>query len=455
MKKSLQDYAAMSVNKAILKNALPAMAAMLMTLVYNLADTFFIGQTHDAYQVAAVSLATPVFLIFMAFGTVFGIGGTSVISRSVGDKNYDYAKKVCSFCMWGSVAVSLILFVILFLFMDPIVSLLGASEHTFEYTKIYLVIVTFSGPFALLSSCFSNILRAEGQATKAMTGMLLGNITNMVLDAVFIMVFHWDIVGCALATLIGETVGAIYYIIYYLRGQSDLGVSIRDFTLKEKIPSNVFAIGVPAALASILMSASSIIMNAMMSGYGDMAVAAVGVAMKINMITGMIVMGLGQGIQPLLGYCVGSNNRSRFKAYMKNSILLATGIATALTLLTFVFLSPIIKAFLTDTTAIEYALSFSKILLISGPFLGLFFMLVNALQAMGAGSQSLILSIARQGIIYIPSLFILNTVFGIDGLLFGQPVADILSILLGCYLYAKHPGVFQNRSKSSCVATSA
>lgn len=228
--KSMEVFAKAPIRKAVLQNALPAMAAMLMVLIYNLADTFFIRQTHDDLQVAAVSLATPVFLLFMSVGTVFGIGGTSVISRALGEGRRDYA-------------------------------------------KTYLTIVGCSGPFVLI------------------------------------------------ATVIGNVVGAGYYIVYFLKGSSSLSISLKDFSVKEKVASGVLAIGVPAALGNLLMSLSSIIMNSQMAKYGDMAVAGVGVAMKVTMMTGMVCIGLGQGVQPLLGYCVGAKNWERYRSALKFSLI--------------------------------------------------------------------------------------------------------------------------------------
>lgn len=171
--KSMEVFAKAPIRKAVLQNALPAMAAMLMVLIYNLADTFFIGQTHDDLQVAAVSLATPVFLLFMSVGTVFGIGGTSVISRALGEGRRDYAKKVCSFCMWCCVAVGVLMSALFLIFMDQILALIGASAETWDYAKTYLTIVSCSGPFVLIANCYSNVIRAEGQSGKAMMGQLL------------------------------------------------------------------------------------------------------------------------------------------------------------------------------------------------------------------------------------------------------------------------------------------
>lgn len=435
MDNSLEKYNTMPVGTAVIKNALPAVAAMLMTLIYNLADTFFIGQTHDAYQVAAVSLATPVFLIFMAVGSIFGIGGTSVISRAIGEGRKEYAKKVCAFCMWCCVFVGILLSACILIFMEPLLKVIGASADTWEFTKTYLMIVSFSGPFALISSCFSNVLRAEGQANKAMTGQIIGNVLNMVLDAVLIMVFHLDIVGCALATLIGETAGAFYYIVYFLRGKSSLSVNIKDFSVKDKIASGVLAIGIPAALASILMSVASVIMNALMAEYGDMAVAGIGVAMKIVMITGMVSMGIGQGVQPLLGFCVGAKDYTRFKQYMKFSLVFATVLGVVLTLLCYLFTGEIVSAFLTDQSAYDYALKFARLLLVTGPLFGIYYVLSNALQAMGAAVSSLIVNVSRQGLVYIPALFLFRALMGADGLALAQPAADIVSLILGLVMY--------------------
>lgn len=316
------------VGRAVLQNVLPAMAAMLMVLVYNLADTFFIGQTRDALQVAAVSLATPVFLLFMAVGSVFGMGGTSVISRAMGEGRREYAQKVCSFCMWSCVGVGLVMAALFLLCMDQILALVGASPDTWAYAKSYLTIVSVSGPFVLIANCYSNVIRAEGQSGRAMMGQLLGNLLNVVLDPLFILVFHWEITGAAIATVIGNVVGAGYYIVYFCRGGSALSIRLQDFTVGDKVASGVLAIGVPAALGSFLMSVSSILF-------------------------------------------------------------------------------------------------------------GVFYVLVNALQACGAATESLIVNISRQGLVYIPAMFLLGAAFHEQGLIWAQPVADVLSLLLAAALYMR------------------
>lgn len=390
---------------------------------------------------AAVSLATPVFLLFMSVGTVFGIGGTSVISHALGEGRRDYAKKACSFCMWICVAVGVLMSALFLIFMDQILALIGASAETWNYAKTYLTIVSCSGPFVLIANCYFNVIRVEGQSGKAMMGQLLGNLLNVILGSITILVFGWNIAGAAIATVIGNIVGAGYYIVYFLKGSSSLSISLKDFSVKGKVSSGVLAIGVPAALGNLLMSLSSIIMNSQMAKYGDMAVAGVGgVAMKVTMMTGMVCIGLGQGVQPLLGYCVGAKNWERYRSALKFSLIFAFSLSTVLTLLCYLFTGQIVSVFLMDAAAYDYGVSFAHILLCTSFLFGVFYVLTNALQARGAATESLIVNISRQGLIYIPSMFILGAIFHETGLIWAQPVADVLSLLLAIGLYFRMSG---------------
>lgn len=434
-KLAADDFRSLPVPRAVLKNALPAMAAMLMVLIYNLADTFFIGQTHDDLQVAAVSLATPVFLIFMAMGTIFGLGGTSVISRAMGEGRREYAKKVSAFCMWSCVGVGVVMSILFWVLIDQILTIMGASPDTWDYAKTYLQIVAGCGPFVLIANCYSNVLRAEGQSTKAMMGMLIGNLLNIVLDPIMILGFGWNIAGAAIATAIGNIVAAAYYLLYFRKGTSLLSIHPRDFTVRDGVCANVLAIGIPASLASLLMSVSQIVMNSCMAQYGDMAVAGMGVAMKVTMMTGMVCIGLGQGIQPLLGYCVGARLWDRFNKVLKFSLCFALVLSLALTGTCYLFTAQIVNVFLTDAQAFDFGFRFSRILLSTSVLFGVYYVLTNTLQAMGAALPSLIVNLSRQGLIYIPALFVLEAVLGITGLAWAQPVADVLSLLLAVLLY--------------------
>ena len=437
MNKTINDFENVPVHKLVLKNIIPSILAMLMVLIYNLADTFFIGQTHNDLMVASVSITTPVFLVFSALGNLFGTGGTSLISRKIGEKQMEYVKHVSSFCMYMCLVLGIILSIILIVFINPVLNLIGTSGETMAYTKNYLLIVSLSGPFVLISNCFSNILRAEGQSNKATVGMMIGNILNIILDPIFILILHLDVSGAAIATVIGNICATLYFILYFIKGKSILSIKISDFAWKNDILKEVVGIGTPASLGQFLMSVSQIVLNNMMVQYGNMAVAGIGVATKIMMIIMLLGIGLGQGVQPLLGYCIGARVEKRFKEIMRVSVIFAIIMEIVLVGITYLNLNSIVNIFLANDQAFVYAVHFTKILLITGLLFGVFYVFVNSIQAMGDAKGAFVVNICRQGLIYIPLLFILNQVQGIDGLIYAQTFADIGSFLLACILYVK------------------
>lgn len=448
--KTTEIFQNASVPRAVLFNVIPSIVSMIMVLIYNLADTFFIGQTNNAYMVAAVSLATPVFLLFMAVGMLFGIGGTSLISRMLGQGNRAKAKNTSSFCFWSGLVVGILSMVIIWIFVEPVCKAVGASADTLEYTKQYLAIVSCGIPFLIVSNSFSNIIRSEGNAQKAMIGMIVGNLINIILDPVFILVCGWDVKGAAAATVIGNVCSSGFYIYHLLSKKSILSIRLKDYRFRGKIATGVFAIGVPASLNSILMSVSNIVINNMMTKHGDMAVAGLGVAMKVNMIVVMLLIGLGTGIQPLLGYCFGAKNKQRYMAVLKFSLLLAFSLSAVMTVTCYLGAGPLVRTFLKDEQAYAFGISFARIYIYSGPILGLLFVFINAIQSTGAAIPSLILSISRQGILFLPILSAMNVIFNTpESLAVAQPLTDYLATAVAALLfyatYRKYIKQFQNK----------
>ena len=440
------------VPKAVLSNVIPSIISMIMVLIYNLADTFFIGQTKNALMVAAVSVATPAFLLFMAVGMLFGIGGTSFISRMLGEGQEERAKHASAFCFWTGLAVGIISMILIVIFAEPVCKAIGASPDTIEYATQYLRIVAIGIPFLIISNAFSNIIRSEGRAKTAMSGMIIGNMANVILDPVMILLLGWNVAGAAIATVIGNILSAVFYVSHLLSKKSQLSIRLQDYKAGDKIAGSVFAIGIPASLNSVLMSVSNIFINNLMAHYGDMAVAGLGVAMKVNMIVVMLLIGLvsdevwrtqrsepcglGTGIQPLLGYCFGAGNRKRYFAVLKFSILLAFVLSAIMTCVCYFGADGLVSAFLEDADAYDFGFQFSRIYILSGPILGQLFVFINAIQSTGAALPSLILSISRQGLLYLPILFIINATTDSARLLaLAQPVTDYLATALAIILF--------------------
>lgn len=433
--KTVEIFEDAPIPKAVFVNIIPSVISMLMVLIYNLADTFFIGQTKNAYMVAAVSLATPAFLFFMAVGMLFGIGGTSLISRMLGEGRREDAKHACSFCFWTGTVVGIVGMAIILLAIDPVAKLVGATPDTMAYVKQYLMIVAIGVPFLVIGNIFSTIIRAEGKANKAMAGMILGNVANIVLDPVMILFFGWNVAGAAIATVIGNILSAVFYIFHFLGGSSILTIHPKYYRAGKGIAAGVFSIGIPASLNSILMSTSNVLVNKLMVHYGDMAVAGLGVAMKVNMVAVMLLIGVGTGIQPLLGYNFGSGNKKRFLGILRFSLILAVLLSLIMTAICYLGAGPMVNAFLEQEKAYSFGMQFARTLILSGPILGVLFVMINTIQSMGAAIPSLILSISRQGLLYIPVLFLFDKIFSSAKMLvMAQPVTDYLAVTLSIVL---------------------
>ena len=434
--KSIAIFRDAPVSKAVFSNIIPSVISMLMVMFYNLADTVFIGQTKDALMVTAVSLATPVFLLFMSIGMLFGIGGTSFISRRLGEGDHHTARRASSFCFWGGIFIGIISLVMIIIYAEPVARLVGASDDSLYYTKQYLEIVAFGIPFLILSNAFSNIIRAEGRAKTAMTGMIVGNLVNIILDPIMILLFGWNVAGAAIATVLGNVVSAVFYLVHLLSKKTMLSIRPKHFTIERKISLGVFAIGIPAALNSILMSLSNIVINKVMANYGDMAVAGLGVAMKVNTITVMLLIGIGTGVQPLLGFCFGAKLRERYLKILKFTLLVAFIVSVIMTVICYVFAGPLVRFILEEPAAYSYGFEFSRVYILSGPVIGILFVMINAVQSTGATIPSLILSLSRQGLIYYPMLYIFTTFFDTAKMAaMTQPVTDYLAATLSVILF--------------------
>ncbi len=448
MKDNKQVFESYSVPKAVATMAVPSMLGMLINVVYNLADTFFVGQTGNSNQVAAVSVSMPLFLIFIAVGNLFGVGGCAFISRSLGEGRQDRVKKISSFCIYSSVIVGIILGAVYMIFREPLLYLVGASDNTIGFAADYLKWVAIGSPFVVTAITVCNLVRGEGAAKTSMIGSIIGQVVNIVLDPIFILsggdkLFGFKmqfglglgVAGAAIATVIGNICTVVFFLIYFLKGKSILSITPKRYTVKDGVAKGVINVGLPASLNNLLMSLSNIIVNIVLVSYGDNAVAAMGVAMKANMLVVMLQIGLGQGVQPLIGYCYGARNYDRMKKCLRFSMMCNVIIGTVMTLFYVVFKENVISMFIDDAQVVELGVKMLISLMSPGPIIGIMFVLNFAFQGMGKGFQSLILSIGRQGLIYIPLLFILKAVVGLDGIIWAQASADYACVIMSLIMW--------------------
>lgn len=432
-------FSSYPIPKAVAALALPCVLSNIVNVIYNMADTYFVSLMEDTNATAAVSITMPVFLFFVAFGNIFGVGGSAYISRSLGEGKKEKVKQISSFCVFSSIGAGILLLSLILIFINPLVSGLGASAGAVsEYSRDYLKYIALGGPLIVTSITASNLIRGEGAAKESMIGMMIGTVTNIILDPVMILIFDMGVGGAAIATVIGNLASVVYYAFYLIRGNSILSCNPKRFYAGNRIASNVIPIGVPAAINNILMSLSNIILNNLMKDYGEAAVAALGIAMKVNMLIVFVQMGMGMGIQPLIGYSFGAKNIKRLKGTIKFTILCTVIFGTILSVLYFIFTSSIINLFNgeNDPLVTEYGVKILRALIITGPFIGIMFAFNFAFQGMGKPVPSLVLSLGRQGLIFLPVVIIMNRIFAFDGIIYAQPAADLICVVLSAIMFA-------------------
>ena len=424
----------MPVHKAILTLSIPALITTVISLIYNLTDTFFIGLLDDSVQLGAISLAFPVFMIIQSVGNIFGQGAPSYISRCLGGKRYDEVKRTSSVSAYIAVSITLILTAAYFVFRAPILGVLGTSANNIAPTRDYLNIIIGFGFVMTLQVALPAFLRAEGRVKEASIGAALGIIINIILDPVFILVLHQGVAGAAWATVIGNAGSVIFYLIIYFRTETSLSLLPRDFKPSKRILSEVLKIGVPSAASSILMSVASILMQNIASGYGDYVISAYGVASKMISMAFMLVLGYVSGYAPFAGYNYGAKNYNRMLSALKFVMISSTCVCIVF-VIPFVFLSrAFMGAFTPEEEIIGTGVQFLHAYAWCLPILGLQISLMCTFQATGNGLKSLIINLGRQCLFHMPLIVIFNVIWQFEGLTFAGPVADILTFILAILL---------------------
>lgn len=425
------------VRTAVVRMAVPTVISSLVLVIYNMADTFFVGQTHDAMQVAAVSLTNPVFVMFMAIANLLGIGGSAVISILLGQQMHREAKSASSFCCYASLIFGVLAAIIILPLMDPLLNILGSTANTIQPAREYLFYIAIGAPFILFANTFGHVVRGEGAARASMVGGMIGTVVNIVLDPIFILTLGMGTAGAAIATVLGNICGCIYYVWYFQRKSLMLSIHPRYLRGETHQMVQVVTIGIPAGVNSALMSIATVLLNNALVQYGDDPVAAMGIVTKAYLFIVFIHMGITNGIQPLLGYCFGAGLRRRFLDILKFSGILTVVCGTILSAGYIIFSRQIVALFIDDASVIDYGGPMLIATSIAGPILGLLFLAINSMQALGRPLPATMLSVCRQGLIFIPLLYLLDAVFGLSGINFTQAVADYISIVLAMILLVR------------------
>lgn len=425
------------VHKAYFKFALPVVFSMVISLVYNMVDTYFIAQTGNTDLVAGVSLGAPVFTLMIALGDIFGLGGSSVISRLFGQKLDDDGKRLSVFCFYAAFLCGIVITVVMLLFRQPLLHLLGADADTMVYASQYYTYIVLGAPFIIVSFTPSNLLRTEGFATASMTGTILGSVVNMILDPVFISVLGLGAAGAAIATVIGNICADIFFVWFLLKKSKRLSVNPAGFYITSAEIGQILAIGIPASITNLMQSLGIAMTNRYLLPYGNEKVAAMGIVMKVNMIAVLILVGFAFGGQPLIGYNYGAKNKARLREILRFCYGFECSMAALLTVILSLAAPAMIGIFMQDASIIAAGVPMLRMQLIGMVFVAIVLVSTCTFQSAGKAGGAFLLSVTRQGVIFAIVIFIASRVFGYSGVLLSQAVSDALTAVLAVVLFLR------------------
>ena len=425
--------------KAIFTLTIPMIISSLVAMVYNLSDTFFVGVLNDSVQNAAITLTAPAMTLFYGITNLFGIGASSLMSRSMGLKDTETVKKASATGIYLALLGAIMLSVITLVFQGPTLELLGADEVTYRATKDYLFWTVCLGAVpGIMCIMFGYLLRAEGRSVQASVGQMSGCVLNIILDPFFILPFGFNLgaAGAGLATFISNCVACTYFLTLLLKEKGNTYVCVNPayVTLKKKILSEIFIVGIPGVFQNILNVISMTILNRIVAGYGPDVVAAVGIANKINQLPIQIVFGFTQGVMPLIGYNYAAKNFPRMKEAIKKTYIVTLTALLCILVLFNVAGQPIIRFFMNQDEIVRTGAWFLSGFGISLPFMCVDFMVVGISQAFGMGKPALIFSFLRKLFLEIPFILLLNMVAGVMGIAYAQCSAEIIMAVVAFFV---------------------
>lgn len=415
---------------ALLSLAVPSVFSILIMVLYNMADLFFIGRLNDTAQIAAVSVVGPVFSILGAVATMLGAGGCAVIAKALGEGKRDYAKTCASLVSWSCLAFGLLVAVLFNVFRAPLLQFLGVTPEMQLYAEQYLRVLALGAPFMLISMASAMLLRAECAIKEGFFINLLGTAVNMVLDPLLILAFGMGVTGAAIATVLGNLTGTIFFLVYMHRKAQIANFNFRLAIKKPQALGHIAALGLPNALSSLLSGLASTFANRLLTGYGTSALAANGAAGKVVMLISLTQMGICMGAQPLLAYNCGAKNMPRLKEALQKLTILTVIFGCVTTVVCTLARKTLVGLFLQNAEAAAMSEQLVFWLLLSGPVLGFFYIGSNFLQASGNAAAATVVSVLRQGIILIPVLYAMNALLGFTGIAVAHTLSDIFSAVI-------------------------
>ena len=443
-----------SIPKALLAMGIPTMVGMLVNAFYNLVDAYFVGGLGES-QMGAISVVYPLGQVVVGLGLLFGNGAASYISRLLGRGDKENADKVASTALYSSVSVGAVIIIISMVFLHPILKLLGATDSILPYAATYAGIYIVSCIFNVFNVTMNNIVTSEGAAKTTMCALLTGAVLNIALDPLFIYVFDLGVAGAAIATAISQVVSTCVYLTYIFRKKSVFHFRVKDCTYTKETMSEIFKIGIPTLVFQILTSVSISLINNAAGDYGDSAIAGMGVVTRLISMGSLSVFGFIKGFQPIAGYSYGAKKFDRLREAIKTSILWSTAFCVIFGVILVLFPTSIVSQFTKgDAEMIRIGAASLRANGISIMLFGFYTVYSSLFLALGKGREGFILGACRQGICFIPVILLLPIVWGLNGIMYAQPIADVLSAVITIFMAIPlHKKLNEMQKQTSAINT--
>lgn len=430
------------IKKAVLLQIVPAIASQMIALLYNLADTYFVGLINDPVQTAAITVVSPCFVMLTAISNLFGVGGASAIARALGKKEPDRARQIASVSFWGGLVMGILFALLFWLLERPILTLCGAREETFAVVMAYAKwVVVIGGPWTVLNTLLANLVRAEGSARRAFVGVSLGGVLNIALDPLFVLprFLGWGAAGAGIATAISNMAATVYFLCGIFRRRQDTVLSVAPGHLRHTRAhlGGILVIGFPSALQYALTVVAVAAQAKFVSAYPTEAVAALGIVKKIDQLPLYFSIGVANGLLPLLAYNHAAGNTARRSQAFRFGTLTAVSFSLCCLILFEIFAEPLVGLFIENPQTVAYGASFLRLMVTAMPMMSVCYPMIVQFQAMGKAGESLICSVLRKGVLDIPLLFIMDALLPLYGCMLVQPTVDSISLIVALLLYRR------------------
>ena len=430
------------IKKAVLLQIVPAIASQMIALLYNLADTYFVGLINDPVQTAAITVVSPCFVMLTAISNLFGVGGASAIARALGKKEANRARQIASVSFWGGLVMGILFALLFWLLERPILTLCGAREETFAVVMAYAKwVVVIGGPWTVLNTLLANLVRAEGSARRAFVGVSLGGVLNIALDPLFVLprFLGWGAAGAGIATAISNMAATVYFLCGIFRRRQDTVLSVAPGHLRHTRAhlGGILVIGFPSALQYALTVVAVAAQAKFVSAYPTEAVAALGIVKKIDQLPLYFSIGVANGLLPLLAYNHAAGNTARRSQAFRFGTLTAVSFSLCCLILFEIFAEPLVGLFIKNPQTVAYGASFLRLMVTAMPMMSVCYPMIVQFQAMGKARESLICSVLRKGVLDIPLLFIMDALLPLYGCMLVQPTVDSISLIVALLLYRR------------------